>query len=1361
MQIITGKDIPRVYGRRGVFSHRSARFCHAPRARTWFLVCAVAVSGLLYTATSAFALSQRGHEYGFTFASAGSGDGQLSNPGGVAISESGVSKGDVYILDRANNRVEQFGGKGEFLAAWGFGVNREGKASKYEVCQSECKAAVAGERTYQFNASVLAIAVDNCTNVKGEACTSTEDPSVGDVYVAATLKREGEEFEAIDKFSATGQPIEAIHVVKYLQEPGQKRSEAEAEELFAEEAHGLTVGSDGTVWLYYEEDLYGLSDVKLSEATVKQKPLSFSLAGAPASGLAVDAQGDFYLAQEVSAGEGDRDVISEWKSVENESHEAELQEVTEEVDSEATSGLAVDAKSGEVYLDNVASVAAFDQTGMLIQRFGDEASEPSASEHLVGGSGVAVDSQTKDVYVSDSIAGHIDVFRPEDPAAPTVEGISVQDVSSETAQLDASIDPRGATERTTWYFEYGPGPCPGACTKVPGGQLGGQGFGDEGFGEESVEVQLGTGTSAPLAPASTYHYRAIAENEEHGRSIGLERSFSTPPAKGKFIADEREWEMVSPPEKEGASVEPLTLQGAVTQASMDGRALTYIANAPVAHAEGSRSLEPTQMLSTRGAQGFSSQDIVTPNAHGSGIIFGVAPEYQYFSSDLALSLLEPWSTFGGVGGRLAEPPLSPPLLAAEKQEKTIYLRDDRPIAPASSEAKHYEEAEHNGQVQGNPGYLALLSAPDVTSGEPFGALVAFLDATPDLSHVVFRSKVALTREAHGELSGENLYEWSDSSLQLINLLPAASPGVEGALASNATLGAMGKENVRNTISEDGARVFWSSEGHLYVRDTVSRETVQLDKAQGVAEPPGGRAVFQTASADGSRVFFTDAQRLTPTSVASEGSPDLYVFDLSNGRLTDVSEPDPLHFTEHADVQGVPLGASEDGSYVYFVANGVLSSQAQADGATPGRCVELGREEASSPGATCNLYVAHYGGEPGHERWEAPRFIAALSSEDQPDWVGGVYAKGLGEVTSRVSPDGRHLAFMSDRSLTSFQGRPYDNRASAPGANNAPAEEVYEYTAPTGAQPAGLVCASCDPSGARPTGVYDPTAGTEGAEGLGLLVDRPRVWVGRWLAGSVPGWTKLDEKYAALYQSRYLSDSGRLFFDTPEPLVSADKNAMEDVYEYEPAGVPRGRHECTSSSATFSPASGGCVGLISSGTSTHESAFLDASETGGEGESGEVLSEGGSDVFFITAAPLAPQDVDQSFDVYDAHECTSGSPCILAPEAKPPAFCQSTETCRTYTRPPSSPFGASASASSGAAGNLAPQQKVLSSKTSEKPKPKPLTRAQKLAAALKSCRAKHRHSRKLRVSCERQAHKRYASKAKKSAHSARVRKRTPG
>ena len=196
-------------------------------------------------------------------------------------------------------------------------------------------------------------------------------------------------------------------------------------------------------------------------------------------------------------------------------------------------------------------------------------------------------------------------------------------------------------------------------------------------------------------------------------------------------------------------------------------------------------------------------------------------------------------------------------------------------------------------------------------------------------------------------------------------------------------------------------------------------------------------------------------------------------------------------------------------------------------------------------------------------------------------------------------------------------------------------------------PSTLACASCDPTGARPVGVFDGTVDDKVSE---PLVDRTGVWTSKetqsgdvrtnhWLAGSIPGWNELAND-PSTYQPRYLSDDGRLFFDSPEALVPHDTNGLEDVYEYEPVGEGTCTTATSSGDAVYSGSAEGCVGLISSGTSNAESAFYDASESGG-------------DVFFVTTGRLVSEDYDKSYDVYDAHVCTSTVPCRTSPVPPPP------------------------------------------------------------------------------------------------------------
>jgi hypothetical protein len=330
------------------------------------------------------------------------------------------------------------------------------------------------------------------------------------------------------------------------------------------------------------------------------------------------------------------------------------------------------------------------------------------------------------------------------------------------------------------------------------------------------------------------------------------------------------------------------------------------------------------------------------------------------------------------------------------------------------------------------------------------------------------------------------------------------------------------------------------------------------------------------------------------------------------------------------VPGTILGASADGSYIYFAANGVQAANSVDHGngtetAAPGDC---GTQFATDPGHTCNLYLRHQG---------ATTFIATLSEAEDRDWY-----STLSKHVSRVSANGRFLVFMSQRPLTG-----YDNRDAASGK---PDQEVFLYDAIGGPGGHGaLTCPSCDSTGARPHGVE--YSKIEGGSAGG-----DRAWPeDQWIAANVPGWTPYQGSPSrAFYQSRYLSETGRLFFNSSDELSPADANGTEDVYQYEPpggAGAPAG-DTCITTSPTYRPGAGGCVDLISSGTSSEESGFLDASESG-------------EDVFFLTAAQLSKRDSDTSLDVYDAR--VGGG----EPEAVKAVEC-SGDACQQPATPPAHP-----------------------------------------------------------------------------------------
>ena len=82
-----------------------------------------------------------------------------------------------------------------------------------------------------------------------------------------------------------------------------------------------------------------------------------------------------------------------------------------------------------------------------------------------------------------------------------------------------------------------------------------------------------------------------------------------------------------------------------------------------------------------------------------------------------------------------------------------------------------------------------------------------------------------------------------------------------------------------------------------------------------------------------------------------------------------------------------IGESEDGAYLYFVADGVLDNN------------DL--PVTGAQGGQPNLYVRHEG---------KTSLVAVLS--DATPRTGA--SDDLSHLTGRVSPNGRYLAFMSDR-----------------------------------------------------------------------------------------------------------------------------------------------------------------------------------------------------------------------------------------------------------------------------------------------------------------------------------------------------------
>jgi hypothetical protein len=946
--------------------------------------------------------------------------------------------------------------------------------------------------------------------------------------------------------------------------------------------------------------------------------------------------------------------------------------------------VAVDDATGDVFVvDEIGPeqdvVDKFSPSGELLGQI----TGTGPSERFTELAAVAVQeagANAGDVYVTDVGKQAVDVFAPEVPAQPTIEAEGVSQLSSDSASFDATIDPHGAA--TEYRFEYGPCTTSTDCASSP--YIHAVPAPDASLeAEDFIAHNTGPLRVTGLTVGAPYHFRVVTHNS-HGELVGAERTFSTQPLGSEFqLPDGRVWELISPPAKQGASISQIGSAG-VVKAAADGTAITYLASGPT-EAEVAGSSGPTQVLSTRGNK-WSSRDLTIAHVRATGIE-GAPPEYQFFSEDLTSTFVQPLGVF--------DPAVAP----LEASEQTPYLQSTSSCTGSCFHPLVTGRGEF-ADVPAGTSFGEERPCEEQLGGSRTVCGPTFWEATPNGQHAVLSSAAPLTTGA----GPNDLYEWTGGALSLVSVLPPNEQGEELPVAGGnpPQLGAnFGTTEpgawARRAISADGSRVMWEWEHRLYLRDLAERQSLQIDAAEPscLAEErcASGGGHFQIASVDGSRVYFTDERRLTSDAGAAENKPDLYeclITEAAGKLVCDLTDLTPSASGESMSVQGDVLGASEDGSTVYFVADGVIDG---APNASQGRCINA--NAPNPPGATCNLYVRHLG--------RPIQLVAVLAGEDKPIW-----SAGPPQRLARVAPNGQWLAFMSLRSLTG-----YDNRDAISGHPDA---EAYLYDADA----ARLLCASCDPTGARPAGIEYRKLETgrsdvlpPGSEELDATA---------WTAALLPHATASGRGRVSSYQSRYLSDSGRLFFNSADALVPQDVNGTGDVYEFEPSGVGG----CTTNSRQFAERSGGCIGLISAGTSSRASSFLDASESGG-------------DVFFLTTEKLKPEDVDILADVYDAHECTAASPCGAPPAATPPV-CVTEASCKAPPTLQPGIFGAPSSATFSGPGNLiaAPAR----------PKSAAQVRAERLSKALRACKKDRRKLR--RLACERQARRRYPVKtAKKS------------
>jgi sugar lactone lactonase YvrE len=415
-------------------------------------------------------------------------------------------------------------------------------------------------------------------------------------------------------------------------------------------------------------------------------------------------------------------------------------------------------------------------------------------------------------------------------------------------------------------------------------------------------------------------------------------------------------------------------------------------------------------------------------------------------------------------------------------------------------------------------------------------------------------------------------------------------------------------------SEDGSRFFFSTQSgalgttpdgpagegtgptKLYEFDTTSGQLAYVGVLPDESVDPGGSQGAGAASAnpasalpfhpvadDGQRVYW------------SGSSSRLYLRE--GGQSTLVSERQSDDSAQSAAL----WGTSADGGIAFLTSADKLTADASPAGTYLYR-YDAGADQltdltphASSAGVGKVLGVSADG---TYVYFLAAGKLTAAASSTAPNLYAwhegttrliGILGSKATELTGpqspndywRLSASGRYLGFL-------FGGEIEGPHSTDP----LPFRQayLYDYVEDT------LTCASCPPGGfaSADVSLHELSIPAKGAFGT------------RSFMNSEVGMT------------RNVSDAGQFFFQSRDRLVSADVNGQQDVYEFELAA----NGTCSTSSASFSPFTGGCLRLISSGESANDSYFGDASPSG-------------NDAFFLTRESLVLQDEDQLVDLYDA------------------------------------------------------------------------------------------------------------------------------
>ncbi|HEY1687793.1 MAG TPA: hypothetical protein VGF95_02910 [Solirubrobacteraceae bacterium] len=569
---------------------------------------------------------------------------------------------------------------------------------------------------------------------------------------------------------------------------------------------------------------------------------------------------------------------------------------------------------------------------------------------------------------------------------------------------------------------------------------------------------------------------------------------------------------------------------------------------------------------------------------------------------------------------------------------------------------------------------------------------SWLDYSPDLSHLVYGTLGPQVQGAPAQSAGNIYLMGSDPFEKPTWLFEEGSGGAQGGFGVD-LLGMSPDASViyvafeRNLLPQDTGRSGWGvyeyrggklgeagvlPDGSVPPAGALPAATASIvQENEDVYDASNPASLDNEVSEDGMRMFFVAGGELYVHEITNDGERSVLVSASQVAGHTGEAAPDGVQLFENLTQRlsgktseaSAPTYAyaSSDGSHVFFQSEDKLTDDAPN---ASGPKVYVFDVDTGSleylPGVTLGGIVT------AAADGSSFMFVNDAATPELSRWVAGPDGGSVSPIVKL--PGGGFVGpgrLVGDDSTFVFQ-------ASAPieGFNNAGTEQIYRYDINTNE----LGCLSCPPVGVTPTGDAYLSAVDQFGD---------------------PDGRSLGEDREVNDARGVSADGEQVFFDSPDPLVGRDTNGQRDVYEWE----------------------NGTVYLISSGTSSVYSLFLDNSESGG-------------DVFFATSDELVEGDNDQGFDVYDAR--------VPRPSDNPPPAAVPCEgdVCQG---PPiiAELLGSPPSATFNGTENLVTEAEAVGH---AKNVVRRLTRAQKLARALTACRkrkAKHGRS-----ACKRRARRQY-------------------